>query len=72
MGGANEILTDKTGTLTQNKMKVVQFYGEQELRKMVSEVTLNTQDLILTGCSLNSNSHILPPKVLPSGISSDE
>lgn len=28
MGGANEICTDKTGTLTQNVMNVVQFYSE--------------------------------------------
>lgn len=28
MGGANEILTDKTGTLTQNRMTVVQLYSE--------------------------------------------
>jgi len=28
MGGANEILTDKTGTLTQNKMSVHSFYAE--------------------------------------------
>ena len=28
MGGANEILTDKTGTLTQNKMTVVQYFAE--------------------------------------------
>ncbi len=26
MGGANEILTDKTGTLTQNRMTVVQIF----------------------------------------------
>lgn len=26
MGGANEICTDKTGTLTQNKMSVMKFY----------------------------------------------
>ena len=30
MGGANEILTDKTGTLTQNKMSVVQMFAEGE------------------------------------------
>lgn len=28
MGGANEILTDKTGTLTENKMAVIEFYSE--------------------------------------------
>lgn len=28
MGGANEILTDKTGTLTLNKMTVTQLYVE--------------------------------------------
>ena len=31
MGGANEILTDKTGTLTQNRMTVVQIYAEGQL-----------------------------------------
>ncbi len=29
MGGANEICTDKTGTLTQNKMSVKQFYTSE-------------------------------------------
>jgi len=29
MGGANEICTDKTGTLTQNKMSVRQFYTSE-------------------------------------------
>lgn len=28
MGGANEICTDKTGTLTQNKMTIVEFFSE--------------------------------------------
>lgn len=28
MGGANEVLTDKTGTLTQNRMTVVQIFAE--------------------------------------------
>lgn len=31
MGGANEILTDKTGTLTQNKMSVVKLYTEGKI-----------------------------------------
>ena len=28
MGGANEVLTDKTGTLTQNRMTVMTIYSE--------------------------------------------
>jgi len=32
MGGANEICTDKTGTLTQNKMTVKGVYYEGEKR----------------------------------------
>lgn len=59
MGGANEILTDKTGTLTTNKMTVVQFYAEQSIHSRIGEVALNTQELILTGCAVNSNSHII-------------
>ena len=31
MGGANEICTDKTGTLTQNKMTVKQFYTSEQI-----------------------------------------
>ena len=31
MGGANEICTDKTGTLTQNKMTVMTLYAENKL-----------------------------------------
>lgn len=63
MGGANEILTDKTGTLTQNRMTVTTIYSEQELHTSLRTLTLPTQELILTGCSINSNSHILPPKL---------
>lgn len=59
MGGANEILTDKTGTLTQNKMSVVQFYCEGKTHNGVESVSANMQDMILKGCSLNSNSHII-------------
>lgn len=35
MGGANEICTDKTGTLTENKMTVVEFYCENDERKTI-------------------------------------
>jgi Ca2+ transporting ATPase len=31
MGGANEICTDKTGTLTQNKMTVMELYHAGEI-----------------------------------------
>ena len=59
MGGANEILTDKTGTLTTNRMTVIQYFAQLEIHKSLREVSLTTQDLILTGCSVNSNSYIL-------------
>lgn len=59
MGGANEILTDKTGTLTENRMTVLQLYAEGSLHQTLQKVSLPTQDLILTACSVNSNSYIL-------------
>ena len=59
MGGANEILTDKTGTLTTNRMTVIQYFAQLEIHKSLREVSLTTQDLILTACSVNSNSYIL-------------
>lgn len=33
MGGANEICTDKTGTLTQNKMTVQAVYHENKVKE---------------------------------------
>ena len=39
MGGANEICTDKTGTLTENRMTITQFYSEgQENLKGIDDV----------------------------------
>ena len=40
MGGANEILTDKTGTLTQNRMTVVQIYAQQKLVRDLKELAM--------------------------------
>ena len=42
MGGANEILTDKTGTLTENKMTVVQYFAEGESHQGIDTVSLST------------------------------
>lgn len=59
MGGANEILTDKTGTLTKNRMTVTELYSEQASHSNLTKVSLNTQELILACCAANSNSHII-------------
>lgn len=42
MGGANEICTDKTGTLTENKMTIVSFFCEGEIYKAINPVSLDT------------------------------
>ena len=34
MGGANEICTDKTGTLTQNRMEVKEVYYRSEVKRV--------------------------------------
>jgi Ca2+ transporting ATPase len=59
MGGANEILTDKTGTLTQNKMTVTQFYCEKKTLHSIEGVSIRTQQLIINACVANSTSHIV-------------
>ena len=59
MGGANEICTDKTGTLTENKMTIVEFYSENDERRTIDQVSLDTQALILNGSALNNNSHLI-------------
>ncbi len=56
----NEILTDKTGVLTHSpNMSVHHFYYSSRLHSTLKDLSLHVQDLILSGCSLNSNSHIL-------------
>lgn len=42
MGGANEICTDKTGTLTENRMTIVEYYCEGEKRVTIEQVSLDT------------------------------
>jgi P-type E1-E2 ATPase len=42
MGGANEILSDKTGTLTQNKMTVKEFYT---MEKVFDKFPTNLNDI---------------------------
>jgi len=44
MGGANEICTDKTGTLTQNRMQVTELYFKDQIHTAV------VKDAILEQC----------------------
>lgn len=52
MGGANEICTDKTGTLTQNKMTVMRVYtrGEDKEAKSTDQVQDLLQECFLFNC----------------------
>lgn len=55
MGGANEICTDKTGTLTQNKMTVMTLFTENKIYTSESISSLKSfkqiSDCVLFNCS---------------------
>jgi Ca2+ transporting ATPase len=62
MGGANNICSDKTGTLTKNLMTVTKIYVERNWFASISEGNMkdNTARLISLGVCVNSNAQ---PKV---------
>lgn len=59
MGGAEEICTDKTGTLTQNKMSVVKVYCEGNQSEDGSHISESTTEILTESISVNSTAQLI-------------
>jgi magnesium-transporting ATPase (P-type) len=60
MGGANEICSDKTGTLTKNQMTVKEFYSMEQVfvGRPANFKQLGTSELLSEGVLYNCSARI--------------